>query len=67
MNLEQYTERAKGRLVIGYDRNFVTLVPKSVPDGKGGREAMAVLSCSELKVDGIFLSKFIEYLATGKA
>lgn len=67
VNAAVNTERTKGRLVIGYDRNFVTLVPKSVPDINGGHEAMAALSCSELKVDGIFLSKFIEYLTTGQA
>jgi hypothetical protein len=73
------SDSASGHLTVGYDRNFVTIVPKSVPiqpagmgadtgQGSGGpREAMAVLSCSEVQVSGIFLTGFSEYLATGKA
>lgn len=58
-----------GHLLIGYDRVFVTNPPKSVtvPGKDGEREAMSVLSCSELVVDGIFLTGFREHLATGKA
>ena len=72
------TNRQAGRLVIGYDRQFVALAPKSVrhtddadPECKneddGCREAMAVLSCNEVEVDGIFLTKFKDRLATGNA
>ncbi len=63
-------ERSAGHLVIGYDRNFVTIAPRSVPIGDGtedGEDVMAALSCSELEVKGIYLSKFVEYLATGEA
>lgn len=70
VNAAMNTERTSGRLVIGYDRKFVTVIPKSVPiDGVANkqRDAMAALSCSEVEVKGIFLSKFIEYLATGEA
>ena len=68
VNAAVNTEQTKGHLIIGYDRNFVTLVPKSVDDPDGeGKEAMSALSCSELKVEGIFLTKFVEYLATGEA
>jgi hypothetical protein len=60
------TEQTAGHLKIGYDRTFVIVVPKSVPV-PNGREAMAVLSCSNLEVKGIFLTGFKEYLATGAA
>jgi hypothetical protein len=63
------SQRTSGRLSIGYDRNFGTYVPAAVPaqDGSGGKEAMSVVSCSELKVKGIWLSNFTEYLGTGEA
>ena len=75
LNANVNTARTSGKLVFGYDRQFGTLIPKSVDaddnqngndDGKG-REAMAVLSCSEVGVDGIFLTRFVEHLATGQA
>jgi len=64
------TQMTKGHLIIGYDRTFVTVVPKSVEstDGKiPGRDAMSVIACSKVQVDGIVLSQFIENMATGKA
>jgi hypothetical protein len=68
VNAAMNTERTAGSLVIGYDRKFAAVIPRSVPiDGTKGRDAMAVISCSELEIDGIFLSKFVEYLATGEA
>lgn len=68
LNGSMNTEQTAGHLILGYDRKFAAIVPKSVPTGEGdGKEAMAVLSCSELKVQGIFLTGFTEYLATGQA
>lgn len=68
VNGSMNTEQTAGHLIVGYDRRFAAIVPKSVPTGEGeGKEAMAVLSCSELKVQGIFLTGFTEYLATGQA
>jgi len=67
LNAAMNTEQTAGHLKIGYDRTFVTVVPKSVPLRGGGREAMAALSCSDLEVTGIFITGFREYLATGKA
>jgi hypothetical protein len=68
VNGSMNTEQTAGHLIVGYDRRFAAIVPKSVPTGEGdGKEAMAVLSCSELKVEGIFLTGFTEYLATGQA
>jgi hypothetical protein len=68
LNGSMNTQQTAGHLILGYDRRFAAIVPKSVPTGEGdGKEAMAVLSCSELKVEGIFLTGFTEYLATGQA
>jgi hypothetical protein len=75
MNLDQ----TAGHLIVGYDRRFAAIVPKSAPilDPKTGEldptadpkahEAMSVLSCSQMEVDTIFLTGFTEYLATGEA
>jgi hypothetical protein len=71
-------DQTSGHLIVGYDRRFAAIVPKSAhvlkDDGsidesvsEDAREAMSVLSCSELEVDGIFLTGFTEYLATGEA
>ena len=64
------TQMTKGHLVIGYDRNFVAIVPKSVEvPGKNGtqRDAMSAIACHKVEVKGIVLTQFTEYLATGKA
>lgn len=70
------TERSAGHLMFGYDRRFVALAPKSVKplahDGdeqqsSEAREVMSALSCTEVEVDGIFLTKYSERLATGLA
>ena len=66
LNAAGSVDRGSGHLIIGYDRHFGAIVPKSVPVEEG-EEAMSVLSCSDLKVDGIFLAGFTEYLATGRA
>lgn len=60
-------QQTNGHIILGYDRNFATIVPKSVPAENGGKETMAVLSCSELEVSGIYLTGFTEHLATGQA
>lgn len=74
VNAAVNTQRSSGRLVIGYDRDFVTIIPKSVtppenliPEIEGGKEAMSAVSCSKLKVTDIWLNEFVEELATGKA
>ena len=68
VNGSMNTQQTAGHLIVGYDRRFAAIVPKSVPmEGSEGEEAMAVLSCSELRVEGIFLTGFTEYLATGQA
>ena len=68
-------DQTTGHVIIGYDRKFGAIVPVSAPPLANGRiapnpdarEAMSVLSCSELEIDGIFLTGFKEYLATGAA
>lgn len=78
LNAAMNADQTSGHVIIGYDRRFAAIVPKSVQvlkeDGTldtsvdpDAREAMSVLSCSELKVSGIFLTGFTEYLATGEA
>jgi len=72
------TARTAGSIQIGYDRQFATIIPRSVvppaeqdDEGTGagvtGTEAMAVAGCSQVTVDGPFLTGFIENLATGAA
>jgi hypothetical protein len=95
-------EQKAGHLLIGYDRRFLTISPKSVPmsntermtenpqetmapqptgskpvntsvqvqaekNTKQPRDVMSVLSCSHMEIDGLFLTKFVERLATGQA
>jgi hypothetical protein len=62
-------DMTEGSLMVGYQRDFVTLVPKSVPDTEapGNRDVMAALVCTDLVVSGIWLNKYVEYVATGKA
>lgn len=79
VNARVSTDRQSGDLIIGYDRDFATIVPKSVPVSDNGhhsdaestseesRDAMSALVCSEVRVSGIFLSGFTEAMATGEA
>ncbi len=62
-------QMSSGHLIIGYDRKFSTNPPRSVVDTakSGEKEAMSVLNCTEVTVEGIFLTSFREHLATGKA
>ena len=69
INASVNPEMTEGSLIIGYRRNFATIVPKSVPIGAdpAGRDAMSALVCSDLVVTGIWLTSCVEYLATGAA
>jgi hypothetical protein len=69
-------ERTSGRLLVGYDRQFIALAPKAVrPSRRDGdeevhpsaRDAMSALSCTDVEVKGIFLTRYSERLATGLA
>jgi len=67
VNARVSTDRQQGQLLVGYDRDFATIVPKSVDTGNGSRDAMALLSCTELEVDGVYLSKYTDITASGAA
>lgn len=78
VNASVNTARTAGHLQIGYDRQFATIVPRSVDlpanatdtglaTPSQGKEIMAVVSCSDVEIQGIFLTKFVESLATGRA
>lgn len=73
INAAVNTQRTAGTLLIGYDRDFATLVPRSVEqvdesgNPTGEKDVMSSFSCSELKTSGIFLSAYRERLITGRA
>ncbi|TMJ26723.1 MAG: hypothetical protein E6G95_12915 [Alphaproteobacteria bacterium] len=62
--------QTKGWVVVGYDRNFVAIIPRSV-DGTGTdtgkQDVMAALACSRLEVKGITIKHYKESIATGRA
>ena len=64
-------EQTNGWLIVGYDRTFATVIPRSAPPPAGGdaqtRDAMSVLACSTLSVKGITIKNYSESLATGEA
>jgi hypothetical protein len=64
-------EQTNGWLIVGYDRTFATVIPRSAPPPAGAdpqtRDAMSVLACSSLSVQGITIKSYTESLATGKA
>jgi hypothetical protein len=66
LNAQVSQDRQQGRLVLGYDRDFITLVPKSVGDDDN-KDVMALLSCTELEVSGIFLTRYVDVVASGEA
>lgn len=61
--------RQQGQLAIGYDRDFATVIPRSVEptDGTSGLDAMSLVHCSNVRVDGIYLGEYSDFTATGTA
>jgi hypothetical protein len=57
----------EGAILVGYDRSFATVVPRSVKTVDGKQETMSTMACSSLFVNGISVRKFTESLATGEA
>ena len=55
-------EQTNGWLILGYDRSFATVIPRSVQtsaaDGTRTREAMSALACSSLSVKGITIKRY---------
>ena len=64
-------EQTNGWLIVGYDRSFATVIPRSVPGraktATPTRDAMSVLACSSLSVKGITIKRYTESVATGEA
>ena len=62
-------EQTTGTLLLGYDRTFASVIPRSVDrmDATRSRDAMSALVCSNLSVEGITIRKYTESLATGEA
>ncbi len=46
VNAAMNADQGSGHLIIGYDRHFGAIIPKSVATTEG-KEAMSVLSCSD--------------------
>jgi hypothetical protein len=65
------TATSSGTLDLGYDRRFVTWVPRSVEikdaNPETAKEVMSVLACSELRVGIVSIDYYDESLATGAA
>ncbi len=59
--------RQQGQLVFGFDRDFATVIPKSVELDNGDADVMALLNCTHLEVDGIYLDRYSDLTATGDA
>ena len=60
--------RQQGQLVIGYDRDFATVVPTSVDNADNDqRDAMSLVHCTQLQIDGIHLNRYSDFTATGAA
>jgi hypothetical protein len=59
-----------GSIDLGYDRRFVTWVPRSVEiddDDPDAKEAMSVIACSRLQVGALNILYYDESMATGRA
>ncbi len=64
------TATTSGSIDLGYDRRFVTFVPRSVEIEEGdadAREVMSVIACSNLRVGIISIDYYDESMATGRA
>jgi hypothetical protein len=72
------TATSSGSIDLGYDRRFLTWVPRSVDveegaskeegDGKTkAKEVMSVMACSNLRVGIVQVDYYDESLATGRA
>jgi hypothetical protein len=66
------TATTSGSIDLGYDRRFVTWVPRSVEIEEGNvdgeaREVMSVIACSNLRVGIVSIDYYDESMATGRA
>jgi hypothetical protein len=60
-------DRRKGRLVVGYDRDFATIIPKSVDLGNGKKDVMASLGCNYIQITGANLTGYRDLVVSGDA
>lgn len=68
INASVNPELNSGSLIVGYDRAFAAVVPRSVDDNSTGKqEAMTAIACSSLGVKGVTIKHFKESIATGAA
>lgn len=67
INAQVNPEQTSGWVLVGYDRSFAALVPRSVQKDAQTQDAMAALACSSLWVQGISIKRFNESIATGEA
>ena len=68
INASVNPELNSGSLIIGYDRTFAAVIPRSVDDPQTGKqEAMTAIACSSLGVKGVTIKHFKESIATGAA
>lgn len=68
INASVNPELNSGSLIVGYDRTFAAVIPRSVDDTQTGKqEAMTAIACSSLGVKGVTIKHFKESIATGAA
>jgi hypothetical protein len=65
-------ELTSGWMVVGYDRSFATVIPRSVETTDRytqakKQDAMTALACSNLAVKGVTIKRYTESIATGEA
>jgi hypothetical protein len=66
VNAQVNPDQTSGTLVVGYDRTFATIMPRSVPNN-GSQDAMTSVACSSLWVKGITIKRYNESIASGEA
>ncbi|MEP5730835.1 MAG: hypothetical protein ABJL67_15865 [Sulfitobacter sp.] len=69
LNAKVNQGRQQGQLLLGYDRDFVTVIPTNVavPGKPSETDAMALVHCTRVEVEGIHLSGYSDFTATGDA
>jgi hypothetical protein len=70
LNASLNSAMTSGSVSLGYDRRFVTWVPRSVAESAStpqAKDVMAVIACSKLKVGFLRLDLYDESMATGRA
>ncbi|WP_139792877.1 hypothetical protein [Pseudophaeobacter leonis] len=79
INARLNKDRAAGKLVIGYDREFITIVPKGsrtepvtgeedqTSTSNASRDVMSSLGCNYLEAEGPTLKRYSDMVITGEA